>query len=110
MLRYPCDSASAETRQSSRAELPNSLRIARALGTQAATAPGKAQRGPKPVVFEILRDAQCSECGAEMGEGSFLLMEAEQPLCLACAGFSDLEFLAAGNMALTRRATKHSAR
>ena len=32
------------------------------------------------------------------------------PLCLACAGFGDLEFLAAGDMALTRRATKHSAR
>ena len=37
-------------------------------------------------------------------------MEAEQPLCLACAGFGDLEFLAAGDVALTRRATKHSAR
>jgi hypothetical protein len=45
-----------------------------------------------------------------MGEGSFLLMEAEQPLCLACAGFGDLEILAAGDVALTRRATKHSAR
>ena len=45
-----------------------------------------------------------------MGEGSFLFMEAEQPLCLVCAGFGDLEFLAAGDVALTRRATKHSAR
>lgn len=70
----------------------------------------KPNRAPEPVVFEILRDAQCSECGAEMGEGSFLLMEAEQPLCLACAGFGDLEFLAAGDVALTRRATKHTAR
>jgi hypothetical protein len=70
----------------------------------------KLNRAPQPVVFEILRDAQCSECGAEMGEGSFLLMEAEQPLCLACAGFGDLEFLAAGDVALTRRATKYSAR
>jgi len=67
-------------------------------------------RTPQPVLFEILRDAQCSECGVEMGEGSYLLMEAEQPLCLACAGFGDLEFLAAGDVALTRRATKHSAR
>ena len=70
----------------------------------------KLNRAPHPVVIEILRDAQCSECCAEMGEGSFLLMEAEQPLCMACAGFGDLEFLAAGNVALTRRATKHSAR
>jgi hypothetical protein len=39
-----------------------------------------------------------------MGEGSFLFMEAEQPLCLASAGFGNLEFLAAGDVALTRRA------
>jgi hypothetical protein len=45
-----------------------------------------------------------------LDQGSLLLMEAEQPLCLACAGFGDLEFLAAGDVALTRRATKHSAR
>ena len=70
----------------------------------------KLERAPQPVVFQILRDAQCSECGAEMEQGSFLLMEAEQPLCLPCAGLGDLEFLAAGDMALTRRATKHSER
>ena len=70
----------------------------------------KLDRVPQPVIVQILRDAQCSECGVEMGEGSFLLMESEQPLCLACAGFGDLEFLAAGDVALTRRATKHSAR
>jgi hypothetical protein len=70
----------------------------------------KQNRTPQPVVFEILRDAKCSECGAELVEGSYLFMEAEQPLCLACAGFGDLEFLAAGDVGLTRRATKHSAR
>ena len=70
----------------------------------------KLNGAPKPVVFEILRDSRCSECGAEMESGSFLLMEAEQPLCLACAGFGDLEFLVAGDTALTRRATKHSQR
>jgi hypothetical protein len=70
----------------------------------------KLNRAPHPVVFEILRDGKCSECGSEMGEGSFLFMEAEQPLCLVCAGFGALEFLAAGDVALTRRATKHSAR
>jgi hypothetical protein len=37
-------------------------------------------------------------------------MEAEQPLCLACAALSDLEYLAAGDTALTRRATKYSER
>ncbi len=70
----------------------------------------KLNRAPQTVVFQTLRNAQCSECGAEMDQGSLLLMEAEQPLCLACAGFGDLEFLAAGDVALTRRATKHSAR
>ncbi|HTW81377.1 MAG TPA: DUF2293 domain-containing protein [Terracidiphilus sp.] len=70
----------------------------------------KQNRAPRLVVIEILRDAQCSECCAELVEGSFLLMEAGELLCLACAGFGDLEFLAAGDVALTRRATKHSAR
>ena len=70
----------------------------------------KLNRAPQPVVFEVTRHTECSECALEMDEGSFLWMEAEQPLCLACAGFGDLEFLAAGDVALTRRATKHSAR
>jgi hypothetical protein len=70
----------------------------------------KLNRAPKPVVFEILRDSQCAECGAILEQGSFLFMEAEQPLCLACAGLADLEFLPAGDTALTRRASKHSQR
>jgi len=36
----------------------------------------------QPVVFEILRDSACSECGDELPQGSLLLMEAEQTLCL----------------------------
>ncbi len=70
----------------------------------------KLNRAPQPVVFEILRNSQCSECGTTLDQGSFLMMEAEQPLCLACAGLADLEFLAAGDTALTRRASKHSQR
>ncbi len=58
----------------------------------------------------VARDTQCHECGAEVPKSSFLLMEAGQPLCLPCAGLGDLEFLAAGDTALTRRATKHSGR
>lgn len=65
---------------------------------------------PQPVVFEIVRESQCSECGVEMAQGSFLFMEAEQPLCMQCAGFGDLEYLPAGDTALTRRATKYSER
>jgi hypothetical protein len=64
----------------------------------------------KPVVFEILRDSACSECGAALPRGSFLVMEAEQPLCLPCARLDDLEYLPAGDTALTRRATKYSER
>jgi hypothetical protein len=64
----------------------------------------------QPVVFEILRDSACSECGAELGHGSFLLMEAEQALCLPCARLGDLEFLAAGDAALTRRSSRYSER
>ncbi len=67
--------------------------------------------GPaQPVVFEILRGSACSECGAELAQGSFLVMEAEQPLCLPCARLGDLEFLPAGDAALTRRAAKYSDR
>jgi hypothetical protein len=65
-------------------------------------------RAPQPVVFEILRDSECTECGAELPRGSLLFLEAEQALCLACARLGDLEFLPAGDTALTRRATKYS--
>ena len=70
----------------------------------------KLNRAPRPVVFEILRDSQCVECGTTLERGSFLLMEADQPLCPACAALADLEYLPAGDTALTRRATKHSER
>jgi len=60
------------------------------------------------VVFLNRRDSTCSECGVELPSGSFLYMDANQPLCLACAGMGDLEFLPRGDTALTRRATKYS--
>jgi hypothetical protein len=70
----------------------------------------KLNQAPRPVVFEVLRESQCVECGTALDEGSFLFMEADQSLCLACASFGDLEYLAAGDTALTRRATKYSER
>ncbi|MGH9675273.1 MAG: DUF2293 domain-containing protein, partial [Bryobacteraceae bacterium] len=70
----------------------------------------KLNRTPRPVVFQILRDSQCSECGVALERDSLLLMEADQPVCLACAGLGELEFLPAGDTAMTRRATRHSAR
>ncbi|MBK5291338.1 MAG: DUF2293 domain-containing protein [Acidobacteriia bacterium] len=70
----------------------------------------KLSRAAEPVVFEILRDSQCSECGAEVERGSFLFMEAGQPLCLPCARMDGLEYLPAGDAALTRRSAKYSQR
>ena len=70
----------------------------------------KLNQPPKPVVFQNLREAQCSECGAEIEQSSFLSMELEQPLCLQCSRLGDLEFLPSGDTALTRRASKYSGR
>jgi hypothetical protein len=70
----------------------------------------KLREPPKPVVFEVVRDSQCSECGVEIPQSSLLLMEAGQPLCMTCAGMDSLEFLPAGDTALTRRAAKYSGR
>ncbi|MCP5110227.1 MAG: DUF2293 domain-containing protein, partial [bacterium] len=68
----------------------------------------KLGKPPEMVVFQNLRDARCSECGAEIGRGGFLYMDAGEPLCLPCAGFGVLEYLPAGNATLTRRARKKS--
>jgi len=63
---------------------------------------------PKPVVFQTLRDSKCSKCGTGIHHGKFLFLDAGQPLCLSCAGMSNLEYLPAGDAAMTRRATKYS--
>ena len=60
------------------------------------------------VVFWIIRDSVCAECGDELGKGRFLRMEAERPLCLACADLDHLVFLSRGDAALTRRASRYS--
>ena len=70
----------------------------------------KLSRAERPVVFQIITDSQCSECGAELSRGSFLFVEAQQPLCHACARLDDLEYLPSGDAALTRRATKYGER
>ncbi|MCW5977985.1 MAG: DUF2293 domain-containing protein [Bryobacteraceae bacterium] len=70
----------------------------------------KASKPSAPVVFQILRDSECSECGVKLESGSLLFMDGEQPLCLACAKMDELEYLPAGDAALTRRATKYSER
>src|SRR6202007_770021 len=60
------------------------------------------------VVFDILRESKCSDCGKELLGGDFLFMEGERPLCLTCADFDHLVYLPRGDAALTRRARKYS--
>ncbi len=60
------------------------------------------------VVFSIVRNSACAECGEELGKGQFLRMEGDRPLCLSCADLDRLVFLASGDAALTRRASKYS--
>src|SRR2546425_5890861 len=61
------------------------------------------------VVFDILRESKCADCGKELLGGDFLFMEGERPLCLTCADLDHLVYLPRGDSALTRRARKHSA-
>src|SRR5207253_10432814 len=61
------------------------------------------------VVFDILRESKCADCGKELLGGDFLFMEGERPLCLTCADLEHLVYLPRGDTALTRRARKHSA-
>jgi len=61
------------------------------------------------VVFDILRESKCADCGKELLRGDFLFMEGERPLCLKCADLDYLVYLHRGDTALTRRARKHSA-
>lgn len=70
--------------------------------------PKKTDKRSDIVVFEILRDSACSECGDELGKGRRLRMEGDRPLCMSCADLAHLVFLPPGNAALTRRASKHS--
>jgi hypothetical protein len=60
------------------------------------------------VVFSILRDSKCAECGKELPKGSLLLMENRRALCLRCSDLDHLVYLAGGDAALTRRAKKYS--
>ncbi len=68
----------------------------------------KASRPPELVVIVPLNDEwRCHRCG---GTGDLLMMEEAGPACLRCVGLDDLEFLPAGDAALTRHAKAKSAR
>src|SRR5881392_3880199 len=68
----------------------------------------EAGRSKDLVVFEILRDSKCTDCGEVIWKGEFLFLDGEQALCLSCADFDHLEYLPRGDAALTRRAKKYS--
>jgi len=68
----------------------------------------KASQPDEIVVFWIVRDSACAECGEDLGKGRFLRMEKDRPLCLACADLDHLVFLGRGDAALTRRASRYS--
>jgi hypothetical protein len=68
----------------------------------------KLSRARELVVFDILRDSRCAECGTELPARSFLFMEAKRPLCLGCADLDHLVHLPSGDATLTRRARKYS--
>jgi len=70
----------------------------------------KLEEQPELVAYIIISDSQCSQCKKELLKSNFLFMEADQPLCLSCAGFSNLIFLPSGDAKLTRRAKKYSAK
>ncbi len=65
-------------------------------------------QGDRPVVFWLVSDSSCAECGQDLGKGRFLRLEGGRPLCLACADMDHLVFQPSGDAALTRRATKYS--
>ncbi|WP_249644188.1 DUF2293 domain-containing protein [Nocardia sputi] len=63
-------------------------------------------RPPDLTVVEATQPWTCAECAET---GPYLITSAAGPLCLTCSDLDHLEFLPAGNAALSRRAKKESA-
>lgn len=60
-------------------------------------------------VFISNRESICGECGESLGSKAWITLAGEKgALCLACADLDHLLFLPSANVALTRRARKHS--
>lgn len=65
--------------------------------------------GEKLLVFIVRNNTKCGDCGQEIDHGSFVRLDPKLgALCMACADMDELEFLASGDAALTRRAAKYS--
>lgn len=65
-------------------------------------------RPPDLVVISAIKPWTCTKCRGEFGAGAILLTEDAGPHCMDCADLGRLEYLPAGDAALTRRATKLS--
>ena len=60
-------------------------------------------------VFITTQAATCHECQEELGRHAWIMLDADRnALCLACADLDHLQFLPAGDAALTRRSRKYS--
>jgi len=60
-------------------------------------------------VFISTRESTCGECGENLGSKAWITLAGERgALCLACADLDHLILLPSGDVALTRRARKHS--
>lgn len=60
------------------------------------------------IVFILRKDTECGRCEREMWKGEFICLTGKEAVCLECAGLEHLEYLPAGDTAVTRRATKYS--
>src|SRR5262245_19226613 len=79
--------------------------------TRRATAPSAARKRARPQddgVWWVKQEIKCRACGTKVGANGFMQRKSKRWLCLACAGLAHLTFLPRGDVALTRRATKHS--
>jgi hypothetical protein len=70
----------------------------------------KLNQPPELVVLIITQDGQCARCQKKLSRSSFLYREADQSLCLSCAGLDELVFLPSGNARLTRQVKRECLR
>jgi len=74
-------------------------------GTKERRLADKQSQPPDLVVISAIEEWSCTICA---DSGDLLIMEGPGPLCLSCADLDHLDFLAARDAALTRRAKKAS--
>lgn len=60
------------------------------------------------IVFVAGQPSRCARCATVLALGNRLVLRDGEVCCLPCAGLATLEFLPAGDPAVTRRASKHS--